>query len=102
MSGTPGSSATAFWLFLPLAEQGYGDAQFIVGTYFSNGIAGVVPQDREQAYLWYALAAEHFEDEYWRKTAARNRDLVAAKMTDEQVAEARRLAREWKPEPAKP
>jgi hypothetical protein len=29
--------------------------------------------------------------------AARNRDISAAKMTSEQIAEAHRLAREWKP-----
>ena len=29
--------------------------------------------------------------------AAKNRDLIAKEMTPEQIAEAQRLAREWKP-----
>ena len=34
-----------------------------------------------------------------RDSAVRNRDIVAAKMTPAQIAEAQKLAREWKPKP---
>jgi hypothetical protein len=42
--------------------------------------------------MWYNLAAAR-----GHKIGRKNRDLLAEKMTPEQIAEARRLAREWKP-----
>ena len=38
-------------------------------------------------------------DKESRDSAVRNRDIVAAKMTPAQIAEAQKLAREWKPKP---
>jgi uncharacterized protein len=50
-----------------------------------------VPQDYVSAHMWYSLAAaEGLTD------AAKERDTVAAQMTPAQIAEAQRLAREWK------
>jgi TPR repeat protein len=51
-----------------------------------------VPEDYVLAHIWYNLAAAT-----GMKEAVANRDSVAAKMTPAQVAEARKLAREWKP-----
>ena len=57
-----------------------------------------VTQDYVQAHMWFNLAAAQ-GDEIPRK----NRDAVAERMTSEQIAEAQRLAREWKPKvPPKP
>ena len=42
--------------------------------------------------MWYNLAAAQGAG-----VAAKNRDRMAAKMTPEQIAEAQRLARRWKP-----
>jgi hypothetical protein len=42
--------------------------------------------------MWFNLAASHAS-----VAAAKNRDLVAAKMAPAQIAEAQRMAREWKP-----
>ena len=44
--------------------------------------------------MWFnlAVAQSSGEDRDWR---VRNRDIIAAKMTAEQVVEAQRLAREW-------
>jgi TPR repeat protein len=49
-----------------------------------------VPQDYVIAHMWLSLAAAggNFTAE---------RDFIAAKMTPAQVAEAQKLAREWKP-----
>ena len=47
-------------------------------------------QDYVQAYMWYDLAAASGA-EY----AARNRDIVAAKMTPAGVSMAQRRAHEW-------
>jgi hypothetical protein len=43
------------------------------------------------------LAASHAEDAATREMAVKNRDDVAAKMTPDQIAEAQRMASEWKP-----
>ena len=49
--------------------------------------------------MWFNLSAARFApaDVRGRIAATRNRDVVAAKMTPEQIAEAQKLAREWKP-----
>jgi TPR repeat protein len=58
-----------------------------------------VPQDPVQAHMWYNLSASRFpaSEAKSRGIASRNRDQIAAKMTAAQVAEARRLAHEWRP-----
>jgi hypothetical protein len=51
-----------------------------------------VPQDYVTAHMWFNLAAASGD-----KTGAEGRDMAAAKMTPAQIAEAQKLAREWKP-----
>jgi hypothetical protein len=51
-----------------------------------------VPQDNIEAYVWYDLAAEQDH-----QNAAEERSALARLMTPGQIAEAQRLAREWKP-----
>ena len=63
---------------------------------YDKGLGG--PQDYVQAHKWWNLAASRFdasENEY-RDQAVRNRDMVASKITPAQIAEAQKLAREWK------
>ena len=78
------------------AEQGYPQAQFNLGLWYATDEAAL---DRVLAYKWLNLAAGRFPatDSRGRKAATQNRDLVAAKMTPEQLAEAQRLTREWRP-----
>ena len=45
------------------------------------------------------LAAANETDDKKRETFVKNRDMLVAKMTPAQIAEARKLAREWKPTP---
>jgi uncharacterized protein len=47
-----------------------------------------------QAHMWFNLVAMAGD-----QGAATNRDNVAALMTPAQIAEAQKLAREWKPKP---
>jgi hypothetical protein len=47
--------------------------------------------------MWFDLAAAAIPAVEFPNVAAAYRDEVAEKMTSEQVAEAQRLAREWKP-----
>jgi hypothetical protein len=58
-----------------------------------------VPQDNLKAHMWFNLAAANFPatDLANRNAAARNRDVIAKKMTADELAEAQKLAREWNP-----
>jgi hypothetical protein len=91
--------------FLKGASRGDSSAQFQLGKIYEDGNG--VPIDFVQAYKWFDIAAathgacidqlppggrqedNHMEIKY--------RDSVARKMTEPQIKEAQRLAREWKP-----
>ena len=73
------------------ANQGHAQAQFNLGVAYDNG-RGVV-QDEVLAHLWFNLSVAQGNQE-----AAKNRDIVARRMTPAQLAQAQKLAREWKPE----
>ena len=72
-------------------------AQFNLGTMYYEGKG--VPQDYIQAHMWSNLAASRFSASRadGRDFSVKLRDIAASKMTPEQIAEAQRLAREWKP-----
>ena len=76
------------------AEQEHASSQFILGSMYDNGQG--VPQDYVQAHMWFNLAASQTTGKD-RERSVKNRDGIAPKMTSEQIAEAQRLAREWKP-----
>ena len=80
--------ATALKFWRPLAEQGGALAQSNLGTRYGKGEG--VRQDYVSAHMWLNLAAAQGDD-----TAQKNRDIVAKRMTPNQIAEAERLAREW-------
>ena len=69
------------------AAQGFADAQYNLGLRYYNG-QGVV-QDYVRAHMWWNLAATKGDAD-----SAKNRDIVAKKMTTQQIAEAQKLARE--------
>ncbi len=86
------------WL-RPAAEQGYALAQYRLGQCYEQGEG--VTKDLVEAYKWFNLAAAHDEDNAAdiRLSLAK----VATVLTEEQVAEAQRLTREFKAsEPATP
>ncbi len=56
-----------------------------------------VPQDDAQAHMWFNLAASRFLPGEDRDKAVKYRNIVAKRMTPAQIAEAQKLAREWKP-----
>jgi hypothetical protein len=51
--------------------------------------------------MWFNLAASRIpaSEKKERDNAIEARDFTASKMTPAQIAEAQRLAREWKPKP---
>jgi hypothetical protein len=59
---------------------------------YSEGLA--FPQGYVQAHMWLNLAGTS-----GIAMASKERDLIAGKMTPEQIAEAQRRAQEWKPKP---
>lgn len=80
--------------YLLAAEQDNSDAQNNLGLMYENGEG--VPQNYVRAHMWQNLSASASVGED-REMAVRNRDRVANEMTPEDIAEAQRLAREWKP-----
>ena len=54
-----------------------------------------VPQDYIEAHKWFNLAATQRSEV--QEKARENRDLLEKRMTSAQIAEAQKLAREWKP-----
>jgi len=79
------------------AEQGYARAQYNLGFLYEKGQG--VPQDYVLSLMWFNLAASRFHasEGKERELAVKSGNLVASKMTPAQIAEAERLAREWKP-----
>jgi uncharacterized protein len=74
------------------ADQGEAAAQTFLGILYWKGDG--VPQDYVLAYMWLNLSAAQ-----GNKDAAELRDKAAKLMTQAQIAEAQKLAREWKPKP---
>ena len=99
--GVARDDAEAVRWYRRAADQGHPFAQFNLASMYRSG-AGV-RQDAVAAYMWYALAAERLAgDAREAATAARAR-AVAARAAVEQglrpdeIAAARRLARQWRP-----
>ncbi|HEY0418322.1 MAG TPA: hypothetical protein VGC80_02270, partial [Acetobacteraceae bacterium] len=70
-------------------------AQGNIGAMYALGHG--VPQDYVTAYLWFNLAASDAVDPAMRRQMEANRALAVTRMSPEQVSEALRLARDWKP-----
>jgi uncharacterized protein len=88
--GVPQDHAEAVRWFRKAAEQGLAQAQGWLGYmyYFGRG----VPQDNVLAHMWFDLSAAQ-----GIQNTLQSRDAIARQMTPDQIAEAQRLAREWKP-----
>lgn len=88
--GVPQDYKEAMRWYRLAAGQRYADALNNLGNMYSHG-NGVL-QDNVQAHMWFNIAAAQGS-----KNAPTNLDIVAKKMTPAQIAEAQKLAREWKP-----
>lgn len=75
--------------FLKAANQGNVDAQFNLGRLY--GLGDGVPQNVVVGHMWLNLSAVKGDP-----TASKLRDALARLMTPAQIAEAQKLAREWK------
>jgi len=79
------------------AEQGMADSQVNLGLMYYYGQD--VSRDYVMAYMWLDLAASQYPASVRKRLndAIHYKDIVNSKMTPAQIAEAKRLAREWKP-----
>lgn len=91
--GVPQDDSEAARWYRKAADQGYLGAQVLLGTLYQEGHG--VPQDYVQAHMWMNLAASRASADDQQEYSSM-RDYVAGKMTAQQIAEAQRLAREWK------
>ena len=76
-------------------REGFVAAQHNLGVAYFTGQG--VTRDNVLAHMRLNLTALRAKDGAGRETAAKDRDIVAAFMTPAQIAEAQRLADEWKP-----
>ncbi len=93
--GVPQDDTEAVKWYRKAAEQGYAEAQYSLGLMYVKGWG--VPQGHVRTHMWFNLAASRLPPGEDRDTSAKLRDNLAVKMTPAQIAEAQRLAREWKP-----
>ena len=95
--GVPRDFAEAANWYRKAADRGDAAAQYNLGVAYDAGQG--VSRDVVQAYKWYSVAGARFPVSAAdnRAQAIKSRDLVAAKMTPAQIAEAQKLASEWAP-----
>jgi len=87
--GVPQDDTEAGKWYRLAAEQGHSGAQDLLGDMYHYGQG--VPRDDALAHMWATLAAAQGNE-----NAVKGRDLLEELMTPAQLAEAQRLAREWK------
>jgi hypothetical protein len=99
--GVPQDYVEAANWFRKAADHGVAMAQATLGFAYWNGEG--VPQDYVQAYKWYNLAATRYPpyEEVNRQEAVKFRDYIGSQMSPRQIAEAQKLAREWRPQSPK-
>ena len=86
--GVPQDYTEALKWYRRAADQGDADGQLNLGGMYYKGLG--VPKDYVLAYMWLILAAR--QDANFVEA----RDVIAEKLTPDQLAEAQRLASEWK------
>ena len=86
--GVPQSDEEALKWYSLAAEQGVTPAQINVGRMYAGGFGAA--EDKVQGHKWFSIAAELGDDD-----ATFNRDILAATMSAEEIAESNRLKNEW-------
>ncbi len=86
--GVPQNYRKAVKWYRLSAEQGEAIAQYNLGVVYAKGKGGI--QDYGQAHKWFNIA-EANGHEMGRK----NRGLIEKRMTSDQIAGAKKLARQW-------
>ena len=84
--GTPQDFNQSVMWYTKAANKGYSSAQLNLGLIHAIGTG--VPQSNKQAYVWLSLAAVNGEDK-----TREARDVIASKLTSQQLAEAQQEAK---------
>lgn len=87
--GVPRDYGEALKWYRRAAGQGYPAAQYHLGFLYTKGLG--VAQDYVRAHMWFSLGAEG-----GLAYSEKNRDILARRMTAEQIAESEELVREWR------
>ncbi len=91
----PQNYALAALRYSQAAEQGLASAQKNLGVMYARGDG--VAQNYVSAHMWLSLAVARFPPGITRDEATNFRDKIEKRMTPDQLAEAQRFARQWKP-----
>ena len=86
--GVPKNATEAVRWFRQAAKRGYVKSQYNLGLIYYEGEG--IPIDNVQAYVWFSMAANQ-----GLKLSKRKKAAVAKRMTRIQIAEARKLYREY-------
>lgn len=86
--GVPRHKGRAFEFYRQAAELGHAGAQSLIALMYLQGDGVNFSQIR--AYLWFHIAADN-----GHPNAGKNRDIIAQKMTPDQIIEAQKLAQQW-------
>ncbi len=81
------------------AMQGDSEGQMLLGLAYAKGMG--VPLDNIQAHMWLRLSLSREPDAGNRLTRQGAIDQITESMTREQIAEAERLVKDWKPQTGK-
>ena len=92
--GDPRDTTEALRWYRLAADQGHANAQRNLAFMHAEGDG--VRQDYVAAHMWLSLAAARALAAH-RATVVEEQEALAEQMTSDQIAEAERLAREWKP-----
>ncbi len=86
--GVPEDDTEAVRWYRLAAEQGHAESQWLLGIMYDWGDG--VPEDDVLAYMWFNLSGAQ-----GHVSAQESEDIIELRMTRDQLAEARRLSREW-------
>lgn len=87
----PKSEQAAVQWWQHAAAQGFAPAQSSLGRALVTGGQGIQP-DKTQAYMWLSLSANQGDQE-----ADQQRAVLVKQLKPNQLAQAKRLVKEWKP-----
>jgi TPR repeat protein len=96
--GVPQNFEVAAWWLHRAAEADVPAAQYFLGLLYDKGQG--VAQDFVLAQAWLNLAVAHAAPG-WRSRWALIRNAVASKLSRDELAEAQRLALDWRPAPVR-
>ena len=89
--GVPQDYRQAVYWMHRAAEQGHAAAQTALGTIYSEGLHGVTEVDHPRALMWFLFASAQGDPD-----AMELRGALAVRMTPGDIAQAQKLAREFK------